>query len=80
MPLLAICIEKERVWPSPDQMIPVVLVGDGWSQRFVFLDVDDKLPVVGTLQVCTKDGQQLHREAPSQTRWNLDPRTERACL
>jgi len=40
-----------------NQIVPLVVVGDGWSQRFVFLNVDDKLPVVGTLQFYTKDGQ-----------------------
>jgi len=35
----------------------LVVVGDGWGQRLVFLNVDTKLPVVGTLQFFTKEGQ-----------------------
>lgn len=32
------------------QIVPMVIVGDGWSQRVVLLNVDTKLPVIGTLQ------------------------------
>lgn len=39
------------------QIVPLVIVGEGWSQRIVFLNVDSALPVIGTLQFYTKDGQ-----------------------
>jgi hypothetical protein len=39
------------------QIVPLVIIGEGWSQRVVFLNVDTALPVIGTLQFYTKDGQ-----------------------
>jgi hypothetical protein len=38
------------------QVVPLVIVGEGWSQRIVFLNVDPALPVIGTLQFYTRDG------------------------
>jgi hypothetical protein len=39
------------------QIVPLVIVGEGWSQRVVFLNVDTTRPVIGTLQFYTKDGE-----------------------
>lgn len=39
------------------QIVPMVIVGDGWSQRIVLLDVDTTLPVIGTLRFYSAKGQ-----------------------
>ena len=38
------------------QIVPLVIVGEGWSQRIVLLNVDPAVPVIGTLQFYTRDG------------------------
>jgi hypothetical protein len=42
---------------SSSQIVPLMIIGEGWSQRIVFLNVDTTSPVIGTLQFYTKDGQ-----------------------
>jgi hypothetical protein len=39
------------------QVVPLVIVGQGWTQRIVLSDVDPTLPVIGTLQFYTQTGQ-----------------------
>src|SRR5579862_7529364 len=39
------------------QIVPLVIVGDGWSQRIVLTNVDQQLPAIGTLQFFTQSGQ-----------------------
>ena len=39
------------------QIVPLVIVGEGWSQRIVLLDVGTSQPVTGILQFYTRDGQ-----------------------
>lgn len=38
------------------QVVPLVIVGEGWSQRVVLQNVDAKESAVGTLSFYTKDG------------------------
>ena len=40
----------------PTQIVPLVIVGEGWSQRIVLTNVDDSLPAVGTIQFYTQSG------------------------
>lgn len=39
------------------QFVPLVIVGEEWTQRIVLLNVDTKLPAIGTLVFYTKDGE-----------------------
>ena len=41
---------------SSTQIVPLVIVGEGWSQRIVITNVDDTLPAVGTIQFYTQTG------------------------
>lgn len=38
------------------QVVPLVIVGEGWSQRIVIQNVDSDTPAIGTLSFYTKDG------------------------
>jgi len=42
---------------SYEQVVPLVIVGEGWSQRIVLTDVDDSLNAIGTIQFFTQTGQ-----------------------
>jgi hypothetical protein len=39
------------------QVVPLVIVGEGWSQRVVLTNVDDTRSAIGTLQFFTQNGQ-----------------------
>jgi hypothetical protein len=47
------------------QVVPIVIVGQGWTQRIVITDVDATLPVIGTLQFYTQTGDpwQVHMKS-----------------
>ena len=38
------------------QIVPLVIVGAGWSQPIIFQNVEKTTPSVGTLSFYTKDG------------------------
>jgi hypothetical protein len=38
------------------QIVPLVIIGEGWSQRIVLTNVDDSHPAVGTIQFFTQNG------------------------
>lgn len=55
---------QNNPWPragslttSYEQIVPLVIVGEGWSQRIVLTNVDDSRPAVGTIQFFTSSGQ-----------------------
>jgi hypothetical protein len=39
------------------QVVPLVIIGEGWSQRIVLTDVDNSNIAAGTVQFYTQDGQ-----------------------
>ena len=39
-----------------EQVVPLVVIGEGWSQRIVLTNVDDSLIAVGTVQFFTQSG------------------------
>ena len=39
------------------QIVPLVIVGEGWSQRIILTNVDDSLADVGTVQFFTQSGR-----------------------
>lgn len=53
------------------QFVPMVIVGEGWSQRIILTDVDDTHPAAGTIQFYTKDGAPWSISTVSQGRASL---------
>jgi hypothetical protein len=39
------------------QVVPLVIIGEGWSQRIVLTNVDDSRAAIGTVQFLTQAGQ-----------------------
>jgi hypothetical protein len=42
-----------------DQIIPLIVLGDGWTQRFVLQNVDDTIPSAGTISFFSDTGGPL---------------------
>ncbi|MEO5925612.1 MAG: hypothetical protein ABIR70_17450 [Bryobacteraceae bacterium] len=49
------------------QVVPLVIIGEGWSQKIVLSNVDKTDSAVGTIQFYTKDGQPWTVETTSGT-------------
>jgi len=63
--LLGGALDAQNIKPVPlvgslttfsTQIIPLVTIGDGWSQRFVVQNTDDTFPSTLTIKFFTKDG------------------------
>ena len=62
MALLAISVLAQKrnvgtLTTNSTQVVPLVIIGEGWSQKIILSNVDSDTPATGTIQFYTKDGQ-----------------------